>query len=382
MKRKILLFSDYPTIDGVIRGGIPRAVYNVFTELSTSYQEFEIHICSFSSKKSNTLRKNKNLFIHYYYLPFTDYPILIPNILIKLYVKKIINQIKPDLIHIQGISKAADAALQLNFFPIIITVHGIIFQESKFRTGILGHYHSYVGNKLENRILKLAKKIIAVSPYVKKEIEQKTTAEIQVIFNPIDPKFFDIKKYEVRNRILFVGGIEPRKGLHILVEAINFIKPIIPDVQVHIVGSVRKKDYFSKILHIINQNELDNLITFRGPLDETDLLEEYSQASIFVLPSKEESLGIVLLEAMATGTPIVASNIGGIPNIILDGENGFLFEYGDVQKLSELIVNLLLNDRQRNQIGNTGKIMAKEFHRKKIAREQKEYYDKIFITYI
>jgi len=373
MKTKVVVFSDYPEPNSIIQGGVPRAVCNIYDEFSSTNSDFEIHICSFSSINSITIQKNKNLFIHYFWIPFVKYPILIPSILCKFYIKKIIGQIKPDLIHVESINKFyADPVVKLNFFPVIITINGIIFQESKSWTGILGYYRSLVGKKMETRILKNAIKLIAISHYVKKEIAEKTDAEIQII---VDPMFFGVKKHEVKNRILFVGGIEPRKGLHILFEAITLVKPTIPDIRVHIVGSVRKKDYFSKILQIIKKNELDDFIVFRGALDDNELLKEYSQAAIFILPSKEESLGIVLLEAMATRTPLIASNIGGIPNIIHDGQNGFLVNYGDTQKIAEHIINLLSNDELRSKMGNIGEKMAREYHPEKIAKKHKEYYD-------
>ena len=109
--------------------------------------------------------------------------------------------------------------------------------------------------------------------------------------------FFLIDKNEVSNRILFVGGIEERKGLHVLIDAIAIVKKVIPDIKLHIVGGVRKASYYRSLSTQIVNLDLQESIIFRGHLSDSELMQEYSESTVLVLPSKEESLGVVLLEA-------------------------------------------------------------------------------------
>ena len=124
-------------------------------------------------------------------------------------------KVRPDIIHVQGVSKYYSfPILEKCPNPVILTVHGIIHQESKSWSGLLGKYRGYVGRRLEKNMLSRAKYLIAVSPYVKRTIASMTTGEISVIYNSLDEVFFSVDKNEVSNRILFVGGIEEEKGCH------------------------------------------------------------------------------------------------------------------------------------------------------------------------
>ena len=287
-------------------------------------------------------------------------------------------RVQPDIIHVQGISKYYSFPILEKYpDPVILTVHGIIHQESMSWRGLLGKYRGYVGRTLERKMLNRAKYLIAVSPYVKRTIASMTTGDISVIYNSLNEMFFSIEKNEMSNRILFVGGIEERKGLHILIDAIAAVKKIIPDVKLHIVGGVRKASYYDSLSYQIFNLGLQESISFKSHLSDSELMQEYSEAALFVLPSKEESLGVVLLEAMATGTPIVASRIGGIPDVIEDGQNGYLVEYGDSQTMASSIIELLSDKKLREKMGVKGKVMAKKYVPYKIAMEHLNLYNRV-----
>ena len=109
-----------------------------------------------------------------------------------------------------------------------------------------------------------------------------------------------------------------------------------------------------------------------------EIKKEFSECSVFVFPSKEESFGIVLAEAEACGKPVVASNIGGIPYVVDDNKTGFLVEYGDVDTFAEKIL-ILLNDKNlRNKMGRLGRGKAKQFSNKEIAKKYYELYKEVF----
>ncbi len=379
MTLKVLMFSDYPFPNGNIIGGGPRAVNNIVAELCKLDHSIEFHICTFSSEvKEDTTNRIENLFIHYIRFPLGKYPIIVPSLLTEKLVKREILKIKPDIIHVQGIGKDyAYPVIKLKFNPTIITVNGVIHEESKTWNGILGRYRAIMGRRLENYILKNAKHLVAITPYVKNIIEPATKGDISVIYHPVDEKFFNVKKEESDNRILFVGGIEPRKGLHVLIDAIKIVKQDIPDVRLHVVGGIRKKDYFTKIYEKVKEYNLLENVIFKGAIAEEKLIKEYSEAAIFILPSKEESLGIVLLEAMATETPIIASNIGGIPYIVRDGSNGYLVRFGDYKKMAEYIIKLLCDNKLRRTMGSMGKEIVKQYQSHEIAKKHLQLYQRI-----
>jgi glycosyltransferase involved in cell wall biosynthesis len=281
-------------------------------------------------------------------------------------------------LHVQGVSECfAIPAVRQKRIPAIITVNGVIHQESKTWTGILGKYRGIRGRHLEKYVLQQAEHLVAISPYVENAIKAFTNGNISVIYCPVDDKFHNIEKRELSHRILFVGGIEQRKGLHVLIEAVRIVKQHIPDVTLHIVGGIRNRGYFQLIYEKAKAYDLLGNVTFRGMVTDGELLTEYSEAGVFVLPSQEESLGIVLLEAMATGTPVIASNIGGMPYIVKDGLNGYLVRFGDHKKMAEYIVTLLLTEELRKTMGGIGKEMATQYRPVEIAKSHLQLYRRV-----
>jgi D-inositol-3-phosphate glycosyltransferase len=208
-------------------------------------------------------------------------------------------------------------------------------------------------------------------------IQSRTHANISVIFSPVEKNFFNVVKSEIPNRLLFVGGIEERKGVDVLIRALAEVKPIIPSIDLHICGGIRKVIYYGKLLSLIQSLDLEKNVTFTGSLSENNLEKEYAEASVFILPSHEESLGLVILEAMATGTPVVATRAGGIPDMIQDGANGRLVDCGDDKQLADVIVSLLLEKEQRKRLGDAGRQSALQYLPEHIARQHLDVYNRI-----
>ncbi|MFA6226282.1 MAG: glycosyltransferase family 4 protein [Methanoregula sp.] len=377
--KKILICGDYLTLDEPIFGGVPRAVYSIVQEVKRLRPDYEFHVCSLNrnTKKSSVIEED-NLFVHTIAFPIKNMPILVPQQLTTFLIQRTIRQVRPDLVHAHGTGKDyAVPVLQWNPERSVITVHGVTREESKHWTGIKGTYHRITGRRVERDVLSKARTIIAVSPYVKRMIYGETRADISVIFNPVEKKIFGIQKHEIPHRILFVGGIEERKGLVVLIEALAQVKSIIPDVELHIVGGIRKVVYYHTLVSLIRSCGLDSHIRFLGSLPEQDLMKEYAAAEIFVLPSYEESQGIVILEAMATGTPVIATRAGGIPDMIQDDVNGLLVDCGNVQQMAQCIISLLTEHQQKQRIARTGNEMASAYLPEPIARQHLDVYDRL-----
>ncbi len=149
---------------------------------------------------------------------------------------------------------------------------------------------------------------------------------------------------EKPRRILFVGRLIRVKGLDDLIRAFKIVKEKFPDAELRLVGEGPMRKELENLAR-----ELGVPVTFAGYKSGTELEEEYLSAGIFVLPSKvdeigqTETLGVVTIEALSYGLPVVASNIGGIPDVIINEETGLLFESGDYQQLAEKIITIFEN---------------------------------------
>jgi len=163
-------------------------------------------------------------------------------------------------------------------------------------------------------------------------------------------------------RVLFVGQCEPYKGIDVLLRAIArfdqdpflFVLDIVGDTQIN-------PAYYRLLLDIIEREGLRTRVTFHGHADDkTKLRAFYKHADVFVLPSRYEGFGIVLLEALSFGLPIVATRAGAIPELIQDGVCGLLVEPDNPQALAAAIGRLLRSAELRAQFGANALGFARE----------------------
>lgn len=378
-KLKIAILGYYPPKETTKNlGGAHIHVFDL-TEQLRKYEDLDVHVITNSDQiKEDLTVKKDNLTIHYLSSP--KLPRLITSLSIDQYtlIKKI-KEVNPDIVHAQNTAPITGftASLLSRKYPILLTVMGIVQEEAKTWRGPIGFIKGIIYGSMERHALKNIQDITVLTPYVKKKIEDMCAGRIYVVPIGINDDYFNIANDEIKNRLLFIGGIEPRKGLIHLLRAINIIKNEIQDIDLHIVGMIRKKGYYNELEKYIKDNDLDRNIKFLGFLDMEDNKREYGECSIFVLPSREESQGLVLVEAMAAGNPIVASNIGGIPYVVDNNETGFLVEYGNAGQLAEKILLLLKDKDLRIHMGAKGRERAKEFLNEEIAMKIYKLYKKI-----
>jgi len=203
--------------------------------------------------------------------------------------------------------------------------------------------------------LKKASRIIAVSDHEAAYLAELGVPpeRIHVIPNGVDlGEFAQLPPAPVtRDGIigLFVGRIDPdQKGLDTLVRAMALLPRSFP-LRIRLVG----EDWggTEPLRSLAQRLGVADRLTFVGKLERQALLQEYARAQFLVLPSLFEPFGIVLLEAMAAGLPVIASRVGGIPEIVQDGETGLLVEPGNPGALAESLLRLGNNERLRGSMG-------------------------------
>lgn len=156
-------------------------------------------------------------------------------------------------------------------------------------------------------------------------------------------------------RILFLGNVIYRKGLHTLLEAVRGVKP---KVRVDAVGSLTSEPVYAKLIQeIINRNGLSSSVFLHGPLDRDPLIHRLRQAHVLVVPSSYEGFGIVYIEGMCFGLPAIGTRAGAAGEIIEHGKTGYLIAPGDAKSLADhigslaenrdLLTRLSLNARER-----------------------------------
>jgi glycosyltransferase involved in cell wall biosynthesis len=147
--------------------------------------------------------------------------------------------------------------------------------------------------------------------------------------------------------VLFVGQPSLWKGVHHIMLAMEEVLKKVRNARLILVGPAVKKAY--RQLSQFGSSFVGNRTMITGPLIGESLISAYSAADVLVLPSKEERFGTVVLEALASGLPVISTKVGVAPDIVVHGENGLFVEYGNVRQISEAILRVLLNENFKRE---------------------------------
>ena len=222
--------------------------------------------------------------------------------------------------------------------------------------------HSFMGllyRKTLGRVALSADVVIAISNF-EKEVIKKISGNVhrmEVIPPGLDLGEFKngqsniFKKYGIENKkvILFVGRIAKSKDIDLLIKAMPDILKNIPEAFLLIIGPDFGQRSCLKALCL--KEKIKDYVLFTGSLDRSDLLSAYKHADIFAFPGTNEAFGVVLIEAMAAGLPVVVADACAAGEIIKDGFNGSLFPPKNFKALSEKICGILLNEKKRVTMG-------------------------------
>jgi glycosyltransferase involved in cell wall biosynthesis len=255
-------------------------------------------------------------------------------------LRELLRDLRPDVIHARSRVPAwlAYLANKTLHIPFVTTVHG--FNSVSFYSKIMtaGDAVICVSN--------------AIKEYIKRHYltsEEKITVIPRGIdldkFNPnnINLQFVDEfkTKYDLENKFIVsvVGRITQLKDIETFIKAVALVKQSVPNIKALIVGGVAKdkEKYFKGLEKLVIDLKLENEVIFTG--SQTNVAEIYALSNVVVSASKKpESFGRSVAEAIAMNTPVIATNHGGVKDIIIEGENGFLVDVGDIKTLSAKIM--------------------------------------------
>ncbi len=231
-----------------------------------------------------------------------------------------------------------------------------------------------LANKLDGRI--------AVSMAAKDYISRYFPGDYRIIPNGVDLDFFQSRAKPIerfcdgRPNVLFVGRLEKRKGFGFLLDAFKIVRAEVPQARLLVVGAFDDDDK-KPFVEYVRRNRIHG-VRFIGRVPEEELPRYYHTCDVFCAPSLGyESFGMVLVEAMAAGKPVVASAIPGYTEVVKSGAEGLLVPPGDSQALARAIIHLLNNPQLREWMGGMGRRKAARYSWRQIASEVLEYYQEV-----
>jgi glycosyltransferase involved in cell wall biosynthesis len=256
------------------------------------------------------------------------------------------------------------------------------------------HNRYYIFEKWTRRIsykvlISHVQKIVAVSKDIQNLLKKDLKLlpqKIKLIYNGIDTSRFEKKFYQEKLRkelslsrgdliLGNVGNLREVKDHHTLILAFSKVSPLFPQAKLLIIGEGELK---ASLLKFRSELGLEDQVLFLGHRDDIPAL--LNLMDIFILSSRLEGCSISILEAMASGKPVIATKVGGNPELVLEGKTGLLVPSAEPEKLAESIIQLLKDEKLRKKMGDEGRKRVKaKFSRESMVRNYEELYSQILI---
>ena len=269
-------------------------------------------------------------------------------------------------------------------FPYVVSIRLLNTSLSPFLDGISRVYRKTV----EKILFKHAERVVVQTKANKTFLMKNcgiSTEKIEIIPNAVDARLFNpslFDPYQAREKyrfkgdkiVLFAGRLTTQKGLEYLLRAIPLIRKEIPHVKLLIIGTGSQERSLKDLSATLG---IADDVFFLGNVPHGSMPELYSLASIFVLPSLSESFPNAMLEAMAMEKPVVATRVGVIPEIIVNGETAIIVKPGETKQLADEIVRVLSDEKLLRRIAFNGrKLVTTEFTWDYVVRRTVQLYEK------
>jgi glycosyltransferase involved in cell wall biosynthesis len=286
-------------------------------------------------------------------------------------IQRCLQKIKPDITHFQGVTGWSIGYKR----PYVVTIHGIAEKDALYTKAPFPKLRYLLISAVERFARKRAPHVIAINPYVLRELHKQFGGRIWNIENPVSTDFFNVMRLPQKYCVLHIGRLIPIKNITGLIEAFAILLGSVKDAVLQLAGSADNANYFDECHEQLQHYGIDEKILFLGNIDRDALLKKLAIANCLVLLSHQENAPMAIAEAMAAGIPIVASSICGIPFMIEEGATGFLVHPNDPAAAATALAKILTDQNLADSMSARAREVAQErFYYRNVARKTAAVY--------
>lgn len=275
-------------------------------------------------------------------------------------IKKLVNQIKPDILHAHYASSYGLIGSLLNYHPYIISVWGSDIYD--FPNG------GFIQKSIIRYNLKKADYIFSTSEDMARETKKYTNKEISITPFGIDMEFFSPNKKDKQKDIFTVGTIktlEKKYGIDYLIKGFKLAKDEIDkdktlenkNIVLKIAGSGSQE---SNLIALVQELNLNDCVEFLGRLELNRVAYNFNKFDISVFASLRESFGVSALESQSCGVPVIVTDVGGHPEVVLNNKTGIIVKSEDEKEIKKAILKLFYNKELRNSMSCKAREFVKQ----------------------
>lgn len=351
-------------------GTAPEALLQGFAEIP----DIEVHVVSCTQKPMKSPEKlADNIRFHSLYVPKAGWMRTSYQGCIRT-VRRRLKMIKPDIVHGQGTERDCAVSAVFSKFPNVLTIHGNMRLISEVN-GAKAFSYQWLAAQLEKITLPRTRGVVCITNYTRDAVKD-LAPKTWVVPNAVDQSFFEIKAEPDESRtVLCVGAISYRKNQNPFIRALDSLSPE-GKFKVVFLGQTDGGDpYSAEFQELIRTRPWCEYGGFAG---RQELKARLKHASLVALPSLEDNCPMVVLEAMAAGVPVLAAKVGGVPELISDGETGVFCDPLDAASLRDGVMRLIEKPALGRKLAEQAHRQARErFHPRVIAQRHLEIYREV-----
>jgi glycosyltransferase involved in cell wall biosynthesis len=360
-----------------IKGGVHSATINLLNGFRTQSIQVRVVVLSREVNQKQIKEYSNNITMTYYPEgPFRYHTLnYLTSSLIR--INKEVKEFKPDIIHYEeGNSFLLTRLLRNTKKPFLQTIHGMSTEEAKRKKNIQDKITWYFNGMIQ-RICQ-PKNIIHLSTFSLQLHKHLNIEKETIIPNAIKNEYFNIpQKDKTYNTLVYIGIIDHNKNLIYLLQTLSKLKKAGIKYSLNVIGGFNNQEYKNTIEKYISDYRLGEQIQFHGWITQTEVMKVLEQSDILVVCSQHESLPMVIAESMAAGKTVIASAVGGIPEMIDHDKNGYLFKLAEPTQLANILTELHGNDEKIKNINTQARIKASRYHNETVAKETILFYKQL-----
>jgi glycosyltransferase involved in cell wall biosynthesis len=360
---RFCLAGRYPLDVSKIGGG-PQHVMHILSGTFAERHDIDFHVVALiESQAFSDVVEQDGAVIHRVGVPRNR---LIPNLLAAgSRLAPVFRALEPDIVNSHDTS-TTDGALRAGC-KVVHTIHGISAKEIPYvdrRQRLAARLH----HRTDCGLISRSSGVLSVAQYGLDCFDGCVKAPSCVIGVPIEDGFFDVGEMSPDKGILFAGSIRKRKNPLALLRAMPGVLAKHRDARLYLCGSPGEPDYAAEVKAFISEHGLGSAIELPGVVDRETLCAYLAKSRCLALPSYQETAPGVICQAMAAGRPVVASPVGGVPEMIEDGATGFLVDADDSEALADRLIQLMDDTDLARDMGSAARKIARErYDRHKVA---------------
>ena len=252
-------------------------------------------------------------------------------------------------------------------FPAAVTIHGIPRQEFRAFNQLRMRADLALTIWQDWLMVREVKHIVAINDYAREQYRHRTRAQFHRINVPIGDVFFDVTPREPdAQTILIVGGMNERKDPLALLRAVVLLRSRLPAIQVRIAGRIPSSEFGDRLTAFIREHGIEENVRFLGALNQPALAKAYVSSVLTALSSRQETSPSVLMEAMAARRPVVATDVGGVREIVVNDESGLVVPVANAPALAAALERILTDPERASAMGQRGRELAERGYRRDV----------------